>query len=139
MTDLPPEKLHRLRNDVLALEAAAALAYDHLYIQSPADKTSGWASSDARNALAHAISSLTLLYVPSVDKTAFRRLIHPNLKGGRFSDGGSVLRFDDGRPEISGICIQTSLLREVIMELKRLRGTIDELTSNYTAHRRDTG
>ena len=135
MTDLSREKLHRLRNDLLALDGVAVLAYDQLYIRTAEDTTSRDAS-DVRNAIAHAISTLTLLYIPSADRTAFRQLAPPDLKGGRFSDGGAVLRFDDGRPEISGMCIQSSLIREVITELQYLRSTLDELASGYSARRR---
>ena len=135
MTDLSLEKLHRLRNDMLALDGVAVLAYDRLYVRTAGETTTRDAS-DVRNAIAHAISTLTLLYVPSADRTAFRQLTQPDLKGGRFTDGGAVLRFGDGRPAISGMCIHSSLVREVITELRLLRNTVDELASGYSARRR---
>ena len=130
MTDLARDKLHRLRNDMLALDGVAVLAYERLYVRTARDTTTR-DTSDVRNAIAHAISTLTLLYVPSADRTAFRQLTKPDLKGGRFGDGGAILRFDDGRPEISGMYIQSSLVREVITELAELRSTLEELASGY--------
>jgi hypothetical protein len=130
MSDLSRDKLHRLRNDLLAVDGVAGLAYDRLYVRT-APGTATPDASEVRNAIAHAISTITLLYVPSADRTAFRQLTQAELQGGRFSDGGAVLRFDDGRPSISGLCMQSSLVREVISELSNLRSALDELTSRY--------
>jgi hypothetical protein len=136
MEDLTPEKLYALRNDVIALEAAAALAYDHLYNGYANGETPTWDSTDARNGIAHAMSSITPLYIVSPDKTVFKRLALHDLRGGIFREAGAVLQFSDGRPEISGLCVQSSAIAETIAHLKQLRALLKDLATDYCERRR---
>lgn len=136
MTDLPPEKLDELRNDVIPLGAAAALAYDHIYTRSSIDETPTWRPGDARNAVAHAMASITPLYVAAASKVRFKRLTKDDLRSGAFQDAGAVLQFADGRPEISGLLVQSSRLEETIAQLQLMRGLLNELAKDYCARRR---
>lgn len=136
MTDLPPDKLHQLRTDVIPLEAAAALAYDHIYIRSSTDETPTWKPSDARNAVAHAMASITPVYVTHAGDGGFRRLTKDDLRSGQFQDAGAVLLFSDGRAEISGLLVQSSRLAETIAQLRLMRGLLNELAKDYCGRRR---
>jgi ribosomal protein L17 len=136
VTDLPPQKLHELRNDVIPLEAAAALAYDRIYIRSSIDETPTWKPSDARNAVAHAMASITPLYIATASNGGFRRLTKDDLRSGEFQDAGAVLQFSDGRPEISGLLVQSSRVAEAIAQLQLMRGLLNELAKDYCARRR---
>src|SRR5688500_6101092 len=134
MTDLPAATLRDLRNDLIPLAAAAALAYDHVYTRNSIDETPTWRPSDARVAVAHAMASITALYVPS--GKAFRQLTKEDLRGGSFLDAGAVLRFPDGRADVSGLLVQSSRLEELIGQLLLMRGLLNELARDYCARRR---
>lgn len=133
MTELTPQELHKLRNDVIALEAAAALAYDHIYNRNPIDETPTCHSGEARNAIAHAITSITPLYIVSPDRTEFKRVAIHDLRGGHFREAGAIMQFADGRQDLSGLCIQSSALSEIIAHLKQLPVLLKELAKEYSA------
>lgn len=136
MADRSPPKVHELRNDVIPLEAAAALAYDHIYFRSSTDETRTWRPSDARNAVAHAMASITPLYVADESDGGFKRLTKDDLRSGVFQDAGAVLLFVDGRPEIVGLLVQSSRLEGIIAQLQLMRGLLNELAKDYCARER---
>jgi len=65
------------------------------------------------------LSRFVSLYALSPNREQIQTLTASDLRGGRFTRGGEVLSFDDGRPEIRGICMTRAALKVALETLKR--------------------
>ena len=74
-------------------------------------------------AMALELSRLVSLYALSPNREQIQTLTASDLRGGRFVRGGEALTFDDGRPEIRGICMTRAALKVALETLKREKRT----------------
>jgi hypothetical protein len=104
---------HDLLNSLVSMPEAAAMAHISTV-------RGGRTPSDAESeAMALELSRLVTLYALSPNREQIQTLTESELRGGRFLHGGGVLTFDDGRPEIRGICMTRAALNAAVQRLKR--------------------
>jgi hypothetical protein len=108
---------HDLLNSLISMVEAATFAY-------MATNPNGGKPTDAqRAAMAREISQLVTLYALAPSREQIQTLTASDLRGARFVDGGAAIAFDDGRADISGICMTRTALNVALETLKRARGT----------------
>jgi hypothetical protein len=104
-------------NSLVSMPEAAAMAF---ISTAPGGRKPSEADSDA---MALQLSRLVSLYALSPNREQIQTLTQSDLRGGRFAGGGEVLAFDDGRPEIRGICMTRAALKIALETLKRRKGS----------------
>jgi hypothetical protein len=112
MVELTQEEQRRLRKDLIALDCAAALAYERLFGQKHRDEF-GLRPRESGNALASALASRLPIYAHNEQLTEFKRFDPPELQGVLFNRGGRELRFPDGRA-LERLVVRLSDLRAAI-------------------------
>jgi hypothetical protein len=118
MEEVDREERHAVRNELMTLEAAAALAFERLFAGEPLTKN----TPDARNRIAHALAALIPIYSFNEDRTAFYRLTYEDLRRGHFYEGGRELWYTNGKNPLTRIAARISDLSSAI---DRLRGLPD--------------
>jgi hypothetical protein len=108
---------HDLLNSLVSMPEAAAMTFISTVAggRKPTDADS--------EAMALELSRLVSLYALSPNREQIHTLTASDLRGGRFARGGDVLVFDDGRPEIRGICMTRAALKVALETLKRGKRT----------------
>ena len=115
MVELTQEEQHRLREDLIALDFAAALAYRRLFgeLRDVEDR------SAPRNAVASALAARLPVYVHNEQLTEFQRYDPPELQGARFDRGGREVRLPDGRALVR-VVVRLSDLQHAIADPQSL-------------------
>jgi hypothetical protein len=103
---------HDLLNSLVSMPEAAAMAF---ISTTPGGRKPSDADSEA---MALELSRLVSLYALSPNHEQIRTLTASDLRGGHFARGGEALTFDDGRPEIGGICMTRAALKVALETLK---------------------
>ena len=103
---------HDLLNSLVAMPEAAAMALVSTVpgVPKPSD-------TDCE-AMALELSRLVTLYALSPSHEQIQTLTASDLRGARFTDGGAVVAFDDGRPEIRGVCMTRAALNIALRTFK---------------------
>jgi hypothetical protein len=112
MQTLDGEARQALLEELVTMPEAALLAY---LSASGIDST---ISRMHRNDMAETLSQLLTVYAVSEDRSQVRRLAPADLQGGIFADGGGVVRFQDARQTITGLCVTRSALKAAVAALK---------------------
>lgn len=108
---------HDLLNSLVSMVEAATLAY------MATTPNAGKPTDTHREAMAREIAQLVTLYALSPSREQIQTLTASDLRGARFVDGGATISFDDGRPDISGVCMTRTALNIALETVKRTRGT----------------
>lgn len=112
MVDLTPEEQRRLRKDGIALDCAAALAYQRLFGLKPRDGR----GSEPRwtcHVLAGALAARLSVYTHNEQLTEFSRFDAHELHGAAFNRSGRGLLLSDGRT-VEHLVVRLSDLRRAI-------------------------
>jgi hypothetical protein len=120
------EELHRLRGDLIPLQAAAALAYERVYGQAHRSATA-FTNHHVQNVMAHALAVVAAVYTFNPDRTAIRALDENDLRAGVFRDGAERLFYRDGRPQLIRLAIRSADLQKVVRSLRELKTPFEEL------------
>jgi hypothetical protein len=118
MVELPEEEHRRLRKDLIALDCAAALAYERLFGQKHRDEY-GLRPRESGNALASALAARLPVYTHNEQLTEFRRFDPPELQGASFNRGGREVRLPDGRALVR-LVVRLSDLQQAIADPQTL-------------------
>src|SRR4051812_19302313 len=111
MMDEIPE--HQLRNSVLPMVGAAALAYQRLFNDEYRNANFGRLEVDLTQ-IANALADLLFLYTFDIDRTTIRKLTSEQVAEGYFLDSGRVMVFQNGAQSISRIGVHKEHLQEAI-------------------------
>ena len=114
MVELTQEEQRLLRKDLIALNCAAALAYERLFGQKHRNEF-GLTPRESGNAVASAIAARVPVYTHNEQLTEFNRFDPPELQGASFDRGGREARLRDGR----------ALVR-LVVRLSDLQNAIDD-------------
>lgn len=120
------EELHRLRRDLIPLQAAAALAYERVYGQAHRS-ASAFTNHHVQNVMAHALAVAAAVYTFNPDRTAIRALDENDLRAGVFRDGAERLFYRDGRPQLIRLAMRSADLQKVVRSLQELKTPFEEL------------
>lgn len=112
MVKLTQEEQRQLRRDLIALDCAAALAYERLFGQRHREKF-GLTPQESGNALASALAACVSIYTHDEYLTAFTRLEPSELQHAIFRRGGREARFPDGLA-LGHLAVRLSDLKEAI-------------------------
>lgn len=123
------DELHALRKDLIALEAAAALAYERVFGESHC-ATARVRNEPARNAVAHALIDLATIYTHDASRSTITALKRDDVVGGEFRDGARRLFFPDGRPQITPLAIRSSALRQAVEAMRAMRLSFDAIPAS---------
>jgi hypothetical protein len=123
LDEVEREERHAVRNELMTLEAAAALAFERLFSGQPLTKN----TPDARNRIAHALAVLMPVYTFNEERTEFYRLAYEDLRRGHFYEGGRELWYTDGRPILQRIAVRSSDLGTAIARLHEVPELIENL------------
>jgi hypothetical protein len=118
MVELTQEEQRRLRKDLIALDCAAALAYERLFGQQHRNEF-GLRPRESGNALASALAARLPVYTHNEALTEFRRFDPPELQGALFDRGGREMRLADGRAVVR-LVIRLSDLQDAIANPRTL-------------------
>jgi len=120
------EELHRLRKDLIPLQAAAALAYERVYGQAHRS-ASALSNHLIQNVMAHALAALAVVYTFNRDRTAIQALDENDLRTGVFRDGAERLFFYDGRPQLTRLAMKSTELQKAVRRLQEFKTPFEEL------------
>jgi hypothetical protein len=123
MEELEREKRHALRNELMLLEVATALAFDRLFGREPLMKS----TPQARDRIAHAMAALVSIYTFDEQKASIHELRYDDLRRGRFSEGGRQLLYSDGRKPLLRVAVRNADLGQAINRLRELPDLMDQL------------
>jgi hypothetical protein len=123
LDELERQERHAVRNELMTLEAAAALAFERLFSGEPLSRN----TPEARNRIAHALAALIPIYTFTQDRTAFYRLEYVDLRHGHFYEGGRELWYTNGKDPLERIAIRSSDLGGAIDRLRELPELMSQL------------
>ena len=112
MQPLEDEAAQRLLEDLVPMPEAALLAHLSAF---GIDRT---ISRLDRDDMAQTLARLLPVYAVSADGRSVHRLEPAALEGGVFADAGKVLRFADGRADMTGLHVTRSALKAAVAAVK---------------------
>ena len=71
--------------------------------------------------MAETVARLCTVYIGSSADETIRVVRQDELRGGRFSDGGRRIVFNDGRPALEGLFVTRTALRAALETIQRAR------------------
>lgn len=102
---------HALLNSLVSM--SEAITFAHLSTVRDAAKP----DVAERAAMADRLSRLVALHAVSPDQKRILTLTASDLQGAKFTEGGNVIEFNDGRAAIAGLCMMRAALNAAIRAL----------------------
>jgi hypothetical protein len=109
-----------MRNQLLPVAAAAALAYQRLYARDPGASPANAVGQDL-NAIADVLATMVDLYTFSPTGTNIRKLTADEVSGGSFENSARELTFRDGRQTIARLAVLAADFDRALEYLKAHR------------------
>ena len=101
-------------HDLIPFDLALRVIFQRIYVREFA---TALALRAHINGLAHVVSALVPLYAYTVEQGGVRRLRAPELKGALFGEGGKIVHFLDGRPEVRNLAVTSQAINTAITAL----------------------